>query len=328
MTKRVPRGVARCMALVLGLALAGPAAAQDVRTAWPGTDFGNRLIDLDTVRPGGPPRDGIPALNDPGMVPAARETGLAPDEAVLVVALQDHPPRAYPLRYLLWHEIANDRFGGTPVAITYCPLCNSAQVFDRRVGARVLEFGVSGLLRHSDMIMFDRETESWWQQATGEAVVGELAGSALARIPAWVESWTVFRETHPGGLVMAEPQGWQRPYGRNPYVGYDTAARPFLYEGKDPPHGIPPLVRVVRVGTRAWPMTRLRAEGGRIEEAGLSIHWAPGMASALDTPEVGAGRDTGLVRVRDAEGRDVAHDILFAFAFHAFWPYGTWMLGD
>ena len=138
------------------------------------------------------------------------------------------PARAYPLRYLTWHEIVNDTVAGVPVAVTFCPLCNTALVFDRRVEGAVLTFGVSGNLRHSDMVMFDRETESWWQQATGQGIVGEHAGTTLVPLVSWVESWESFREAHPDGVVMAQP-GSARPYGRNPYVGYDSSARPFLF---------------------------------------------------------------------------------------------------
>jgi hypothetical protein len=110
-------------------------------------------------------------------------------------------------------------------------------------------------------------------------------------------------------------------------VGYDTTSRPFLYSGEMPPHGIDPVARVVRVGDRAWPLTRL-AEAGQIAEAGVIITWREGKASALDTAEIAEGRDVGQIRVRDAGGSDVLHDVMFAFAFHAFWPDGTWMLGD
>jgi hypothetical protein len=204
-------------------------------------------------------------------------------------------------------------------------LCNSALTFDRRVGGRVLTFGVSGKLRHSDMVMYDRETESWWQQALGVGIVGEHMGTELKVLPTWIESWERFRERNPGGLVMARPE-WPRAYGLNPYVGYDGARRPFLYSGEDPPHGIPPLARVVRVGDRAWPLERL-AEEGEIAEAGVTLIWARGAASALDTGRIGDGRDIGQVRVRDDAGHDLPHDVMFAFAFDAFWPDGRWMLG-
>ncbi len=315
------------LALALCLA-AAPASAQAPPPLgqWPNTDFDNATVDLSEIVSGGVGRDGIPAIDDPMFLPAADEDALSPLEPVLTLDLGEGPARAYPLRYLTWHEIVNDEVAGRPVAVTFCPLCNTALVFDRRVDGEVLTFGVSGNLRHSDMVMFDRETESWWQQATGEGIVGAHAGTFLEPVVSWTESWQSFRESHPDGLVMAEPRA-ARPYGRNPYVGYDTSARPFLYSGEMPPHGIDPVARVVRVEDRAWPLTRL-AEAGEIAEAGVTITWRAGTASALDTALIAEGRDVGQIRVRDSEGQDVLHDVMFAFAFHAFWPEGTWMLGE
>jgi hypothetical protein len=304
------------------------AAADPARWArdWPQTDFTRTTVDLAEIFSGGPPRDGIPAIWEPAHVPVAREGRLDDREPVLTYEHPGEAARAYPVRYLMWHEIVNDVVGGLPIAVTYCPLCNSAMVFDARLDGVRHMFGVSGLLRHSDMIMYDRQTESWWQQAVGEGVVGHHAGARLRPLAAWMESWGEFRERNPDGLVMDEPE-WRRSYGANPYVGYDTAARPFLYQGENPPHGINPLARVVRVENRAWTFERLRA-AGEIREAGVVLSWTPGQASALDSPTIAQGRDVGTVRVRDGAGRDVPHDIPFAFAFHAFHPDGIWMLGN
>ncbi|OIP85645.1 MAG: hypothetical protein AUK37_03975 [Rhodobacterales bacterium CG2_30_65_12] len=319
----------RALAPVLALALlAGAAQAQEtwLERAWPATDFSRLGIDLVEVRSGGPGKDGIPAITAPAFLAAADETRLDPREPVMTYLPDRGPARAYPIRYLTWHEIVNDEVNGRPIAVTFCPLCNTGMVFDARVNGVALEFGVSGLLRMSDMIMYDRQTESWWQQALGEAIVGAYLGERLTQLPAWMESWEAFRAAHPDGLVMDEPDA-ARAYGLNPYAGYDTSARPFLYAGEDPPHGIAPLARVLRVGNRAWPLERIAREG-RIEEAGLVITWQAGQASALDTAEIGAGREVGNLRVRDGAGADVIHDMPFAFAFHAFHPDGEWMLGE
>lgn len=318
----------RLIAVLLALGLACPAAADpDLwRSEWPDTDFTRSSVDFSEIMSGGPPRDGIPAIDDPTFIAVSEETRLRPTEPVIAVEFDGEAPRAYPIRYLTWHEIVNDVVAGVPIAVTFCPLCNSAITFDRRVGGEVLTFGVSGKLRHSDMVMFDRETESWWQQAIGRGIVGEHRGSELETLPTWMESWEDFQARNPEGLVMDEP-GAARPYGQNPYVRYDSADSPFLYSGERPPHGIPPLVRVVRVGDRAWPMTRL-AEAGEITEAGVTITWTAGQSSALDARDIGEGRDVGNIRVRDGQGDDLAHDLMFAFAFHAFWPEGEWMLGQ
>ncbi len=294
---------------------------------WPNTDFETTTVERWVeIISGGPPKDGIPAIDNPAFEPAATKAGLEPREPVITLEIEGELARAYPIRYLTWHEIVNDEVGGVPVAVTFCPLCNSGITFDRRVEQGVLSFGVSGKLRNSDMIMYDRQTESWWQQAIGEAIVGDLTGTELDTLPSWMESWEMFLARNPDGLVMSEPN-FPRRYGENPYVRYDTSNRPFLYSGENPPHDIPPLARVVRVGDAAWPLTRL-AEAGVLTEAGVTFTWTAGQASALDAQRIGEGRDVGNVRVRDANGNDLPHDVMFAFAFHAFWPEGEWMLGN
>ena len=296
------------------------------RQEWPDTDFSQSVVpDWAEIMSGGPPKDGIPAIDAPLFIPVAEETRIEDEEPVITVELDGQTPRTYPVRYLMWHEIVNDTVGGVPVAVTFCPLCNSGITFDRRVAGRVLSFGVSGKLRNSDMVMYDRETQSWWQQAIGEAIVGDLTGTQLRQVPTWMESWAEYRTRNPGALVMAEPPH-NRAYGTNPYRNYDSSRRPFLYNGEMPPHGIAPLARVVRVGSRAWPLDRL-AEVQEISETGLVLTWRAGQASALDTGQIAAGRDVGSVRVLDEGGENVAHDVMFAFAFHAFWPDGEWMLG-
>jgi len=314
----------------VALAFAGAAATANPefwKNEWPDTDFDKTTVpDWGEILSGGPPKDGIPALSDPAFIAASQESRIGAREPVITVEIGNPTPRAYPLRYLTWHEIVNDTVGGVPIAVTFCPLCNSGITFDRRTERGTLTFGVSGKLRNSDMVMYDRETQSWWQQALGVGIVGELTGTRLTTLPTWLESWESFKVRNPDGLVMDEPD-YRRSYGRNPYRGYDSLARPFLYSGENPPHGIAPLVRVVRVGERAWPLTRLAKEGS-VSEAGVTISWTKGQASALDTGQIAKGKEVGNIRVNDTQGRDVAHDVMFAFAFHSFWPDGIWMLGQ
>ena len=294
---------------------------------WPDTDFADTSVsNWAEILSGGPPKDGIPSLSDPSFIDVASESRIGDREPVIAVEIDGAKPRAYPIRYLTWHEIVNDTVGGVPVAVTFCPLCNSGITFDRRVNGKLLTFGVSGKLRNSDMVMFDRETESWWQQAIGMGIVGEFNGAELKQLPTWMESWAEFKARNPDGLVMDQP-GWPRQYGANPYVSYDSSRKPFLYNGEMPPHGVPALARVVRVGDNVWTVERLRKEG-EVTEAGVTISWAGGQASALDSRDIGKGKDVGTIRVRNASGNDVPHDVMFAFAFHAFFPNGTWMLGS
>lgn len=302
------------------------AEPRDWASEFPMTDFSQTSVEEWTeIMSGGPGRDGIPALSNPSFIDVMDENRLGAREPVITLEREGGTPRAYPVRYLTWHEIVNDTVGGLPVAVTFCPLCNSGMVFDRRVNGATLTFGVTGKLRSSDMVMYDRESESWWQQAIGEGIVGKYTGTQLKQLPAWMESWAEFASRNPDGLVMDQPNA-HRPYGQNPYTGYDSRNRPYpFFTGEQPPHGVPALARVVRVGERAWPVSRLSEEGD-IREAGLVISWTAGQASALDTARIAKGRDVGTIRVRDDKGRDVPHDVLFAFAYHAFWPDGTWML--
>ncbi len=316
----------RVLAIFFSVSFATTALA-DVefwKLAWTQTDFSKSSVDFSEISDGGPGKDGIPAITSPKMIAVAQEQGLSDKEPVMSVEIAGQKPRAYPVRYLMWHEIVNDEAGDTPFTVTFCPLCNSGIVFDRRLDGTVHELGVSGLLRNSDMVMYDQATESWWQQFTGEAIVGDLLGKKLTKIPSWTESWAAYKKRNPDGLVQAEPNS-PRSYGSNPYAGYDTG-RPFLYRGENPPHGINPLARVVAIENRAWPLARIR-EAGSVSEAGVEITWSSGTASALDTREIAKGRDVGAVRVKDlATGKDVVHDVSFAFSFHAFHPTGEWMI--
>jgi hypothetical protein len=302
------------------------------RSEWPRTDFSRHSVAFAEIKSGGPRKDGIPAIDMPRFerLVAGKPTGwsaaLGDTEPVIAVSIGDDA-RAYPLRVLIWHEIANDTVGGSPVAVTYCPLCNAALVFERSVQGRVLDFGTTGKLRHSDLVMYDRQTESWWQQFTGEAIVGAMTGQRLRLVPARLESFERFRERFPQGQVLVPTNPNARNYGRNPYVGYDASGqRPFLYDGTLP-HGIEPMERVVAVETapgrhEAWALTLLRRRG-TIEGADLLIRWQAGQASALDTASIRAGRDVGNVVVQRRQGDqlvDVPYDVTFAFVFHAFRP--------
>ena len=185
-----------------------------------------------------------------------------------VVALRvNGEARAYPLQILTYHEIVNDVIGGRPVAVTFCPLCNSSVVFDREVFGSVLRFGVSGNLRNSDLIMWDDVTETWWQQLTGEGLVGHLAGVNLNFVPSQLIAFDEFKAAYPNGQVLSRDTGVPRPYGRNPYSGYDTTeGRPFLFQGRmDDRLRATERVVAVDVGgeSAAYPFTELSTQRGR-----------------------------------------------------------------
>ena len=302
-------------------ALAAPSAWE---REWPDTDFAKHAVPLEEIMSGGVPKDGIPSIDDPSFAAAAEIEDLGPREPVIRLEAAGEV-RAYPLRILTWHEIVNDEVGGIPVAVTYCPLCNAAIVFDRRLDGQTLEFGTTGKLRKSDLVMYDRQTESWWQQFLGEAIVGEMTGARLEMLPSRIESWESFRAAHPDAPVLVPNDAGLRDYGRNPYAYYDTAANPFLYRGALP-EGIPPMAYVVAVDGEAWSLELLRQQG-RIEQGDLVLSWSEGAASALDAPRISEGREIGnvVVQRRSADGglEDVVYDLTLAFVFHAFRPDGT-----
>lgn len=255
------------------------------------------LVDPGELVSGGPPPDGIPSVNEPKFVDPASVDWLVDDEPVLALEIGGEH-RAYPVQILIWHEIVIDEVAGTPVAVTYCPLCNSALAFDRRLGDRVLTFGVSGLLYRSDLVMFDRQTESLWSQIEGRAIAGHLAGEQLERLPIQTVPWAQWLAAHPNGQVLSRDTGFERDYGRNPYVGYDEAGDdPFLFSG-DPDPRLAPKERIVGFGEADGDPTALVAASlARERVVAVTVGGRPvvllatsGLRSALDTDDVATGR--------------------------------------
>ena len=266
------------------------------------TDFSRALISYTDVVAGGPPKDGIPAIDNPRLVTIAdANRWMEPNEPVIVV-LVGNVARVYPLQILMWHEIVNDQIGDTPLSITYCPLCNTGIVFDRRFDNQILDFGVSGRLVYSNMIMYDRQSETWWIQATGRGIAGRYAGQQLRLYPSMMLSWHEAVEAYPDARVLSRDTGFRRDYGRNPYVGYDGAAVPFLYDGPDviDSGSEQAMTRVLSVyhgdGVVAIDFPALQTERVvtlTIEGTEVVVFWAPGTSSALDAPYVSTGRDVG-----------------------------------
>ncbi len=283
------------------------------------TDFSKTLIDFAEVVSGGPPRDGIPSIDNPKFIPISEERTIAGNEPVILLEAGG-AVKVYPLRILTWHEIVNDVAGNVPVAVTFCPLCNASIVFDRRAGDVVLEFGTTGKLRNSDLIMYDRSTDSWWQQFTGTAIVGFYRGTKLKLLPSRVTSFASAGKDYPDAEVLIPTNPEMRDYGRNPYAGYDSASAPFLYRG-DMPENIGAMARVVIIRTDGKPiivsLAKVTREG--YSENGYEVTWHVGVASALDQSRISESRDVGGVRVT-RNGEDIAHDVTFAFVAHAFHP--------
>ena len=287
------------------VAIPAPTAApQAARPVWAGpewrTNFAKRRVPLDELTPGGPLRDGIPPIDSPKFETVSQADPWLEDREPVVLFEQGDDVRAYPLQILIWHEIVNDLVGGVPVVVTFCPLCTTAIAFDRRLGTATYTFGTSGLLRNSDLVMWDRQTESLWQQITGEAIVGELTGEQLTFLPASIVAWAEFQRAFPNGTVLSRDTGFRRPYGENPYVGYDAVGQiPFLFEGQLDQR-LPAMERVVTISAGgedvAYPFSVLQAQRVVNDTVGgvpVVIFFRPGTASALDVAAIARGRNVG-----------------------------------
>ena len=269
--------------------------------------FPEPLIDVDAVLDGGPPPDGIPPIDEPHFDRVAQADWLADSEPVLSLTVGKET-RAYPLQVMTWHEIVNDTVGGTPVTVTYCPLCNSGVAFEREIAGRVLTFGTSGRLYADNLVMYDRQTETLWPQLTGQASIGVLTGEQLKAIPMGVVAWQEFREAFPDSLVLNRDTGSDRPYGRNPYIGYDDldSSVPFPLPG-DSDDRLVVKQRVIGLSTGETAIAVLRSslEGSEplaleVDGTPLVLWHRPGQSSALDTGSISKGSDIGTVGVFEA----------------------------
>ena len=274
------------------------------------------VVDPDEIVSGGPPPDGIPPIDDPEFLSPARVSFLDPNEPVLAVEVGGLA-KAYPIRIMMWHEIVNDRFGQTPIVVTYCPLCNTGIAFERPViDGELLDFGTSGKLYNSNLVMYDRQTGTYWAQATGQAIVGPLVREQLVFVPARLLSWADWLQAHPDGLVLSTETGVQRGYGANPYAGYEGTESPFLFSGEPDPR-LPATAHVLGIANGddvlAVPFEELASteEGGwaaanvEVGDAPYAVFWKAGTSSALDAATVSGGRDVGAAAayLPRAEGR-------------------------
>lgn len=287
----------------VGVLPEGPSALQDMEHP----DFPPPLVDVDAIRSGGPPPDGIPPIDAPKFVPVIDNLELLPANEPVVALEINGDARAYPVRILIWHEIVNDTVGGVPVSITYCPLCNSAVSYVRRIDGVETTFGTSGRLFASALVMYDRATESLWTHFDGKAVVGILAGAELETLGSPLMSWDAFRSTYPDGQVLDEREtGFVRNYGVNPYVGYDNPdSVPFLFVG-DVDARQRAMQRVIGVelgaATLAVSLDLVAGTGPsatpvELDAQQLVILWEPGQSTALESSAIDGGRDVGSTGV-------------------------------
>ena len=351
---RLFRGV--ITSLVIGSVIS--VSAQKQETSFLGIDFSTHNIPLEEVIRGNPQPNGIPSIGHEGdwldwTSPTSPPEFISQDEASLWLGEQEPvisimlngEAKAYPLQILTYHEIVNDSIGGIPIAITFCPLCNSAIAFDRRIllteehltlqlqnndqlifsdiDDRLIEayafqnshlpqfvtalevtFGTSGLLYNSNLLMFDSKSSTLWSQIMGRANIGILTDARLLKYPAQIISFDEFQTSYPNALVLSRETGFNRPYGNNPYPGYDHISSPaFLFRGPTD-NRLLAKERVVSIGLKedsvAFPWNLLRevhVVNHYVADTRITVFWKDGTTSALDTTKIGNGKPIGAVGV-------------------------------
>lgn len=269
------------------------------------TNWNKRTIEFSELLSGGPPRDGIPPIDKPEFVNVQEaKSWIKDNEPIVFVKIGLHV-KAYPIQILIWHEIVNDVLANKSILVSFCPLCNSTIVFDRIHNGKLYDFGTSGLLRNSDLVMYDRQSETLWQQFTGRAIVGDKAGEKLTMLPSSMISFKEYYSTYPKGLVLSKKTGFSRNYGNNPYVGYDDINNsPFLYN--DPiDKRLKPMRRVVTlVGdnnkAKAYPYNILKNKkviNDNFNGEQIVLFHKSGTVSALDSRKITNSRDVGSTAV-------------------------------
>ena len=278
-----------------------------------GFDISKALIPAEEILPGGPPRDGIPAIDHPKFIPAKDADFLGPDDRILALQIGG-TAKAYPIKILNWHEIVNDHIASQAVTITYCPLCGTGVAFDAEADGRSRSFGVSGLLYNSDVLLYDRETESLWSQILGKAVSGRFMGTPLRPIPLEHTTWHDWQQRYPDTLVLSTNTGFGRDYNRNPYAGYEKSRELYFSVTHSAPPRYHPKERVLGLNAngvfKAYPYIELNRQAKRsfqdkINGQGYTIQW---------NPEHQAGR------IFDADGHEMPVITGFWFAWFTFHP--------
>lgn len=270
------------------------------------TDFSRVTADLSdaVVVAGG--RGAIPVITGPRYETIEQADAWISDNEPVLAAFAGDEARAYPIRLLLLHEAVNDWLGGSPLLVTYCPRCNSAAVFERNAGTLTLEFGAASALRSENRVLFDEATESWWQQATGEAIAGELAGLQLRPAEGALISWSDFKRAYPDGTVLSRSSGFDLDYEFNPYFNIDfTQPSPSAGETD---RRLPPRARVLGLvsdgDALAVPFSELFFSGVvnvQIDGAPVAVFWQGGTSSPLSSADVAQGRDVGAAVAFDAQ---------------------------
>ena len=277
------------------------------------TDGVKYIVNPDKIRGGGPPKDGIPSIDDPNFVTVAEADEWIQDNELVLGFIHDDVKRVYPLQILVWHEIVNDEINGEPVLITYCPLCGSGIAYERTFDGEAVEFGTSGKLYNSNLVMYDRKTDTYWSQIDGKAIIGELTGQELVELSIDTVSWREWKKEHPDSEVLSQETGYLRDYGRDPYgTYYEDSLLFFPVENDDTNTGIHP--KEVIHGIEIDGVFKAYIEKDLIENGGVI------QDTINDVTIVVAKETDGRVTVFDKQGNEIVKERDFWFAWYAFHP--------
>jgi hypothetical protein len=287
------------------------------------TNWEKHSIDYDELISGGPSKDGIPPIDSPKFETVQNaKTWLKDNEPLIFVNIQNKT-KAYPLQVLIWHEIVNDSLANKKITVTFCPLCNASIVFNRVIKEKVYDFGTSGLLRNSDLVMYDRQTDSLWQQFTGAAIVGNMLDTKLEEINSSIVSFKDIYTSYPDTLILSKDTGHIRDYGRNPYTGYDDINQsPFMLK-QDVDARLPPMRRVatieINAKNKAYSYKILRNKkviNDSFENTDLTLFYKDKIASALDRSEISKSKDSGSVIIYDRKIKGKTYDFYYKDGFY------------
>jgi len=299
-------------AFLLGAVAAVSISAPSVSAlAQNGFDLSSTRVPRAEILHGGPPRDGIPAIDHPRFVKPNEADFLREVDRVLSVTIEKET-RAYPLRILAWHEIVNDEIGRRAIVVTYCPLCGTAMLFDRTVAGKTLSFGVSGLLYQSDVLMYDRETNSLWSQVAMKAISGLMADSELRLLPSEHTTWAAWRDAHPNGLVLSTDTGFARDYGHDAYADYARSGETMF----------PVRWTRTELGKKEWGLGVIVNGKAKAYPLELVKKSAP-IEDKIDNERIRIGYDTAASKpdvARAENGEPIPFTMIYWFAWQAFYP--------
>jgi hypothetical protein len=273
-------------------------------------DISKSSIPKEEIIPGGPPRDGIPAIFE-ARFESALDSNWLNDEDLVAGIDHDGIQKAYPIRILVWHEAVNDEIKGVPILVSYCPLCGSILVFSRRFGERTLTFGISGLLYQSDVLFYDHQTESLWSQLEMKAVTGRMMGERLKTLPYSLVTWKEWRTKHPETLVLSRDTGYSREYDRDPYAGYESTNAIYfpIKHSSDKFHPKEKVIVVISGDVaKAYPFSELKNLKSPLEDR-------VGGKDILITFKEG-----NFSEIKDASGNRVESFVSYWFAWYTFRP--------